>query len=258
MRRVVLDEADTLFSKGFITEMESFMLPVHGMGEKRGEPRQIVAVAATMPAAVEKRLTRVAFRKKTPLIVTASSSHHVPATLSQDWIRVASGNKMPYLLQALATTSGAPWRKCLVFVNTPDCARAVEHFLVEKSFAHVRSFHRDLPAKMREDNLREFREPSTESKILVCTDAASRGLDLEDLDLVINYDFPPSVADYLHRVGRTARMGRTGQTVSLVQTKQDRAIALSIQSSQNGPQRGNLSSAIDRSNLSLFRDGKRD
>ena len=250
--RVVFDEADTLFSKGFVSEMESIMMPILGMGEKLGKPRQIVAVGATMPSAVLKRIDRVALRKVPRKVIHASRSHFVPRSLSEEWVRVATGDKMPFLTQALSV--GGPWKKCLVFVNTPDCARAVEHFLYEKGHAQVSSFHRDLPAKLREESLQDFRNGTEPQMILVSTDAGSRGLDLPDLDLVINYDFPPSVADYLHRVGRTARMGRTGRTVSLVQTKQDRAIALGIQALQQGESGGDLSSAIEKSDFNLYRD----
>jgi superfamily II DNA/RNA helicase len=130
-----------------------------------------------------------------------------------------------------------------VFVNTPDCARAVEHFLSEKGYL-AKSFHRDVPSREREQNLKAFRTASS-GAILVCTDAASRGLDVHELDLVVNYDFPVSVTDYLHRVGRTARMGRPGNTVSLVQTKQDRAIAAVIQEREGG----DLSESINLSKI---------
>lgn len=234
------------------------MVPILGMGEKREEARQVVAVGATMPTkgkdcekkyfffyplSVVRRIDRIAMGGKNSdrVIVTATATHCVPSTLKQDWIRVASGDKNPYLEQAL--TAVCKWRKALVFVNTPECARAVEHYLTERGF-QAKSFHRDVPSRAREENLKNFREAELGS-ILVCTDAASRGLDLKELDLVVNYDFPVSVTDYLHRVGRTARMGRPGHTVSLVQTKQDRAIALGIQEHEGG----DLSASINQSNI---------
>ncbi len=246
VKRIFFDEADTLFGKGFLEDMKSLMIPINGMGEKKGEPRQIVAVGATMPQGVVKRIDKVALCGAERKIITARSTHSVPSSLKEEWIRVATGDKMPFLEQALTTV--CKWRKCIVFVNTPDCARAVEYFLNERG--HVaRSFHRDVPTGVREENLRRFRDDSSGTgMILVCTDAASRGLDLVSLDLVVNYDFPSSAADYLHRVGRTARMGRQGYTASLLQTKQDRALATAIRGLQRD-QAGDLTRALDDNRL---------
>jgi superfamily II DNA/RNA helicase len=250
VKRVVFDEADTLFGKGFLDDMKKLMVPIVGMGEKRGEPRQVVAVGATMPESVVRRIDAVAMNKGPRDVITARSTHCVPASLKETWVRVTGGDKMPFLEQALTTVCS--WRKCLVFVNSPECARAVEHYLTERGHL-ARSFHREVPANLREENLKLFRsDASGAGMILVCTDAASRGLDLTALDLVVNYDFPPSASDYLHRVGRTARMGRAGQTASLVQTKQDRAIATAIQSLQQSG--GDLSVAINQSNISLLKN----
>ncbi len=189
-----------------------------------------------------RRIDRIAIGKEAErVLISATSTHCVPSSLKQEWIRVASGDKNPYLEQAL--TAICKWRKALVFVNTPECAQAVEHFLSERGYL-VKSFHRDVPSRQREENLKSFRE-AEQGAILVCTDAASRGLDVKALDLVVNYDFPVSVTDYLHRVGRTARMGRPGHTVSLVQTKQDRAIALGIQEREGG----DLTESINESKI---------
>lgn len=244
IRRVVFDEADTLFGKGFVEDMKQLLIPIHGMGDKRGEPRQMIAVAATMPTIVGKRVEREAFRQQDFVRVSASRLHQVPSSLRQDWVRVNGADKMPHLQDALMSNK---WTKCLVFVNSPDCARAVEYFLRERGYNNVASFHSELPAGLREQSMKDLRS-SQSPFIVVSSDAASRGIDVADLDLVINYDFPPSVMDYLHRVGRTARMGRTGKSVSLIHTKRDRAIALEIQKIQQDGV-GDLTIAMEQSNF---------
>ena len=231
VRRIVFDEADTLFGKGFKEDMEQLVGPILYRAEKDGEKRQFVAVGATMPAIIQKRIEGICKIKKNRLVISAKDTHSVPKSLKEHWIRVPGQDKMPFLENALGVCK---WQKCLVFVKDPNCARAVDYYLNEKGHKNVFSLHRDIPSKMREDVLKRFVD-GKESSILVCTDVASRGLDLNGLDLVVNYDIP-QIQDYIHRAGRTARMGKTGHCVSLYQTKQEKAIALTIQELQGRKQ----------------------
>jgi len=105
---------------------------------------------------------------------------------------------------------------CIIFCNSVASARAIEHGLSEIG-EKTSSLHGDIPPKLRETNFTKFKE--RESDILVATDLASRGLDLPFVSHVINFDFPKTVSDYLHRAGRAGRAGREGFVVSFYREK---------------------------------------
>ena len=105
---------------------------------------------------------------------------------------------------------------CVVFCNSVNSARAIEHALAEKG-VKTSALHGEIPSKIRMRNYIEFRK--RETNVLVATDLASRGLDMPWISHVINFDFPKSTSDYLHRAGRAGRAGREGWVLSMYREK---------------------------------------
>lgn len=111
--------------------------------------------------------------------------------------------------------------RVLIFCRGVQSARAVQHSLAEAGLP-VGGCHGKMPEDMRQADLRAFvREPPTQP-LLVCTDITARGIDFPQVGYVVNFDFPATSALYLHRAGRTARMGRRGTVYSLVHTSERR------------------------------------
>lgn len=104
----------------------------------------------------------------------------------------------------------------IIFCNSINSCRSTEYLLRESGY-EARSIHGDVPAKARIQNYNDFKEGRL--RYLVCTDLGSRGLDFKNNGYVVNFDFPNSTADYLHRVGRTGRAGRHGTAFSLIRKK---------------------------------------
>ena len=105
---------------------------------------------------------------------------------------------------------------CIIFCNTIASARKVEHAIAEKGY-RTSSLHGEVPKYMRNKQYMDFKNQKT--KILVATDLASRGLDHHFVSHVINFDFPYSASDYLHRAGRAGRAGREGFVYNLYRNK---------------------------------------
>ncbi len=114
--------------------------------------------------------------------------------------------------------------RVMVFCNTIPSARSTAHALAEAGFS-LSSLHGGIPPQLREREFAAFRDGLT--PLLVCTDAASRGLDLPSVSATLLFDFPRNAVDYLHRIGRTGRAGKEGLAVSLVQ-KCDAVLATAI------------------------------
>ncbi|EYU34152.1 hypothetical protein MIMGU_mgv11b021651mg, partial [Erythranthe guttata] len=153
-----------------------------------------------------------------------SSLHKKIANARHDFIKLSgSENKLEALLQVLEP-SLAKGNRVMVFCNTLNSSRAVDHFLSENQILTV-NYHGEVPAEQRVENLEKFKSNEGDCPTLVCTDLAARGLDL-DVDHVIMFDFPSNSIDYLHRTGRTARMGAKGKVTSLVARKNTNLAAL--------------------------------
>ncbi|KAK1406799.1 hypothetical protein QVD17_38407 [Tagetes erecta] len=224
IKYLVLDEADTMFDRGFGPDLRKFLGPLKNRAEKAdGLGFQTVLVSATMTNAVQ-RLVDEEFQGIEHL--RTSTLHKKVASARHDFIKLSgSENKLEALLQVLEP-SLAKGNRVMVFCNTLNSSRAVDHFLSENQLATV-NYHGEVPAAERIENLKKFKSDDGDCPTLVCTDLAARGLDL-DVDHVIMFDFPLNSIDYLHRTGRTARMGAKGKVTSLV-TKKDLALATRVE-----------------------------
>lgn len=203
-------------------------------------------------------------------VLTAPGLHRVVPRLKQVFVNVGGTDKLSLLVDVVAgaerqkrdtrdNEDDGPLPLTLVFCNTVASCRAAEHALAESGVSSL-CYHGDLNSADREANLREFRRVGIEgdadggSSVLVCTDIASRGLDVPHVDHVVMFDFPLNPIDYLHRAGRTARgMSSSskngagakrgeGKVTALV-TKRDRILAAAIEGAvQRGESLDGLSS----------------
>lgn len=197
---LVFDEADTIFDMGFIREVEQLLelIPVK---------RQNMLFSATMTGAVKQLSERILNK---PMLLEIDNLKAADATLQQIVHPVEKEKKLE-LLSYLIGKNNYPG--VLVFVRTKKEADEVSEELTKSGLKNG-TIHGDKTHGARDKALLEFREGK--SRILVATDIAARGLDIDGLNVVINYDIPHISTDYLHRIGRTGRAGNEGVAITLL------------------------------------------
>lgn len=198
VREVVLDEADRMLEMGFEEEVNFIMgsLP---------EKRQTLLFSATLAT----EIMRLGGRFMTdPEKILVSKDEPCSDLVTQYYIPLARNTKMEKLEYILST--GRP--KALVFCQTKKMVDDLMERLSD--MFKVGALHGDMPQMKREKVIGNFKKDKI--SILVATDVAARGIDVSNIDVVINYDVPPDAETYLHRIGRTGRAGRTGIAISFV------------------------------------------
>eukprot|EP00698_Gefionella_okellyi_P022180 TRINITY_DN7311_c0_g2_i1.p1 TRINITY_DN7311_c0_g2~~TRINITY_DN7311_c0_g2_i1.p1 ORF type:complete len:555 (+),score=144.84 TRINITY_DN7311_c0_g2_i1:2-1666(+) len=216
LRYVIVDEADTLFAGDFADAMKQLILPV------KNNPRlrpQFICASATIPERTLTFMQKIFPDAKT---LFTKSTHANPKNITQTFVRVATMDKYGPLLQAINENPDLP---TLVFCNTIASCRAADHYLREKGVFAV-CFHGGIPPDTRADHWKQFQQGA--AKIAVVTDAAARGLDTTMIEHVMMVDFPSTPIDYLHRIGRTGRLGKPGKATSFIQ-RRDVPLAKAIQ-----------------------------
>jgi len=177
--------------------------------------RQTLMFSATMPSKIRQLAATIL---NEPEQITLSISK--PAEkINQQVYLVYDQQKEPLLKEILADEQ---YKAILVFCSTKDKVKELNHTL-RKMHIPAKAFHSDLEQAEREDIMRDFK--ASKLRILVGTDVLSRGIDVDGIDLVINYDAPPDAEDYVHRIGRTARAERTGTAITFVNEKDQRRLA---------------------------------
>ena len=190
----ILDEADRMLDMGFIRDIRKVL-------EQLPEARQNLLFSATMPPAIAE-LARSFLHN--PVRVDASPPATTVRAIDQHVMFVARVDKKNLLIDVLRSLSG---ERVMVFTRTKHGANRVVRQL-ERAEMQSAAIHGNKSQNARTRALDEFK--SGETPILVATDIASRGLDVDDVGLVINYDLPNEPESYVHRIGRTGRAGRTG------------------------------------------------
>jgi ATP-dependent RNA helicase DDX47/RRP3 len=198
---LVLDEADKLLSLNFEDSLDKILSAVP-------KQRKTYLFSATMTNKVNK-LQRASL--KNPVKVEVSSSNHqTVATLNQSYMFLPYKYKESYLVETINMNLG---KSCIIFVST--CKGVIRNVLLLRNLGFdCVPIHGQMSQVKRINALSKFK--SNQKSLLVATDVASRGLDIPSVDLVINYDIPSNAKDYVHRVGRTARAGRAGSSISVV------------------------------------------
>jgi ATP-dependent RNA helicase DeaD len=203
IRILVLDEADEMLSMGFARELNAIL-------EKLPDNRQGMFFSATIPPDIE-RLAHTHLRE-TELITL--SSDQVGALEVAHYVYVTqAGDKIGQLVRILEVEDP---ESAIIFCNTRDETQRVADALKNRGF-DADWLNGDLPQNDRERVMSATREGRL--RFLVCTDVAARGIDISHLTHVINYDFPETAEQYVHRTGRTGRAGRTGTAIALVGPK---------------------------------------
>lgn len=201
-RVLVLDEADRMLDMGFRDDV----LAVAAFFPKR---RQVILLSATLKHRGLATVTRDLLNDPQTIAVSEVRSPH--SNIHHQRILADGPEHKDRLLQALSERGG--FRRALVFANKRRTAQRLAGMLQHRG-GRVGCLHGELSTEERKHVLAQFRDNKLD--VLCASDVAARGLDVPDIDLVINYDLPHSGDDYLHRTGRTGRAGATGLAVSLV------------------------------------------
>jgi len=197
----VLDEADRMLDMGFFDEVKQILSYVP-------EGRQQLCFSATFPEEIED-LARHMMNHPEHVQV---ESQHKPKEITQHFYDIEDKDKERVIAGLMSYFNP---ETCLVFCNTKDAVRQLSAGLNRLGF-HSLALQGDMEQKDRTETLIRFSNGS--SRILVATDVAARGLDIDDLPLVINADLPFEKENYIHRIGRTGRAGKTGLAVSLLKS----------------------------------------
>jgi ATP-dependent RNA helicase DeaD len=200
IRMAILDEADRMLDMGFKEEMDEILAALP-------DQRQILFFSATMNRGVSTFIKKFG---NNPEIIEIEQKAMTVSTVEQAYYEVRQRSKVEVLSRILDMN---PPRLGIIFCNTKRSVDECTEDLVNRGYAADR-LHGDITQQMRERVLKRFRDGAVE--LLVATDVAARGLDIDEIDIVFNYDLPTDPEDYVHRIGRTGRAGRSGRAVSFV------------------------------------------
>lgn len=200
IKTLVIDEADKMLQMGFKEEMDHLF-------EYIPNKKQTLLFSATMEGEVEELIKKLL---QNPVRVQVAADDFTPDLIAQSAYRVSPETKGPFLRQVIQS---GDWKQILVFASSIRTADNVVGKLVKNGIDAV-AFHGDKSQGARTEALAKFKSGKT--RVLVATDLAARGIDIQALPLVINYELPRSPKDYIHRIGRTGRAGMKGEAISLI------------------------------------------
>ncbi|ABI57412.1 DEAD/DEAH box helicase [Alkalilimnicola ehrlichii MLHE-1] len=198
---VILDEADRMFDLGFIADIRYLM---------RRMPEPSKRMNMLFSATLSHRVMELAYEHlNDPEVVRIESEQITADKVRQKLYHVSKDEKIPLLLGLIRQEEAM--NRSIIFVNTKRAADRVTGYLLGNDI-EAAVISGDIPQKKRESLLKRFQDG--ELRFLVATDVAARGLHIEDVSHVINYDLPQDPEDYVHRIGRTARAGASGDAIS--------------------------------------------
>ena len=204
---LVLDEADMMFDLGFAPQVEEILT-------KMPKDRQTMLFSATMPLSIVKLTTN---HMKLPVSIEAAPSGTTAERVDQEMYIMHKDDRIKHLETILNEYKGS----VLVFVRTKHSVSGLTEAI--RNFGHTaEEIHSNLSLRNRRKALDDFK--SGKARVLVATDIAARGLDVNGIELVINYNLPDKLTDYVHRIGRTGRAGKSGKAISFATPDQARDI----------------------------------
>jgi superfamily II DNA/RNA helicase len=202
LQHLILDEADRMLDMGFY---EDILRIINYLPKKR----QTLLFSATMPPKIRALASKILIE---PEQVNIAISKPAEGILQQAYMTY--DNQKVGLIKHLLKDE--KFASIIIFVSTKDNVKNLDRELRRTGLA-AKAFHSDLEQDERENILREFK--SRQLRVLIGTDILSRGIDVEGISLVINYDSPPDPEDYIHRIGRTARAETTGTAITFINDK---------------------------------------
>lgn len=211
LQHLVLDEADRMLDMGFHEDIMKIIsyLP---------KERQTLLFSATMPPKIRTLANAIL---KNPEHLSIAISKPAEGIVQQAYL-VYDSQKIQLLTHLLGQSD---FSSIIIFASTKESVKKLE-ITLKKANVKVKAFHSDLDQQEREHIMREFK--SKQLSTLIGTDILSRGIDVEGIDLVVNFDAPPDPEDYIHRIGRTARAERSGTAITFINEK-DQQKFLSIE-----------------------------
>ena len=208
VRMVVLDEADEMLNMGFVEDIEFILDQVPG-------ERQLALFSATVPRRVETLAQRY---MRDPALVSIAHEAHAAPSVRQMYVATQQRDKIDALTRLLDLESPS---SAIVFCRTKREVDELSGTLMARGYAAV-AIHGDVAQGQRERLLTQFRDGQAE--LLIATEVAARGLDIPDVTHVFNYDIPDDADVYVHRIGRTGRMGKTGDAITFVTPREVRQL----------------------------------
>lgn len=203
---VVLDEADEMLNMGFREDIEAIL-------DQTPTERQTLLFSATMSREIMALAQR--YQKNPETIQVAPQQRTVPK-VEQGAFNIHEEDKIELLSRLLDLNN---IKRCIIFANTKKTVDEIALKLNARGYLSD-SLHGDMDQRRRDQVMRRFRSGDVET--LVASDVAARGIDIDDIEVVINFDIPQNAEDYVHRIGRTGRAGRTGKAFSFVSPRQRR------------------------------------
>ena len=197
---VILDEADEMLNMGFREDIETILSSVES-------EHQTILFSATMPKEIMDITDKY---QKSPELIEIKSANKTVDKIEQYYYNLPIGKKMDALYLLLSYYSP---ERCMIFCNTKAMTDTLAENLIKHGFKAL-ALHGDLKQAQRTSVMNNFK--SGRSDILIATDVAARGIDVENIDCIINFDIPQNTEYYIHRIGRTGRAGRDGTAFTLL------------------------------------------
>ena len=241
LRCLVLDEADEMLRMGFIDDVEKVL--------KQTPPsRQVALFSATMPSTI-RRIAQTYLKSPAEITIQGKTST-VENTRQRFWMAAGGVSKLDALTRILEAES---FEGMIVFVRTRQETAELSGKLEARGFASA-PLSGDVDQKMRERTVNRFKKG--ELDILVATDVAARGLDVERISHVVNYDVPTDTESYVHRIGRTGRAGRSGEAILFVMPRERHMLRIIERATRQGILQMELPSiaAVNEQRLSRLKD----